>query len=63
MENKCKTCGKGLKGQCAECESEASEQGKCVDCGSEDRTMKCGGCSEIEEICSCEPAEEAETEM
>jgi hypothetical protein len=56
-EHKCTTCGKNMKGHCAECESEASEQGKCADCGSENRAMKCEGCNEGEATCTC-PAEE-----
>ena len=58
MENTCETCGRDLKDRCAECESEATDQGKCIDCGSEDRAMKCAGCNESEETCPCDPKED-----
>ncbi|OGN07361.1 MAG: hypothetical protein A3B86_01255 [Candidatus Yanofskybacteria bacterium RIFCSPHIGHO2_02_FULL_38_22b] len=56
-DHKCKTCGKGMKGHCADCQSEEQAEGKCVDCGGENRAMKCEGCDDIEENCTCPPDE------
>jgi len=46
-----------MKGHCADCQSEEQAEGKCVDCGGENRAMKCEGCDDIEENCTCPPDE------